>query len=535
MKKNVFSFLFCLNVLYLFSQVQTNIVRQKTFGGNLSDHFSKALVTSDNGYFVIVSSNSDISGDRTVSKKGLSDIWILKLNNDLTLDWQKSIGGSNYDYPKDILALDDGSYFLISGSNSPISLDKTIANYGLLDYWLIKIDSLGNILSQYTYGGENWNSPEKILKVGNSILIAGTSDSDSSGVKTENSRGLNDFWLIFVDYNGNIIKDKTLGGNYQDFFESVSYNETTSELFLCGITYSDISGDISNSAYGIADYLLFNFNPINDLLVSDFRYGGSSMSVNNITSICINNNKIYLGGNSDSDSSGVKTENSRDDGDWGGDYWVLKLNTTGLILWDKTIGGNYRENLLSLEFTSDNQLLLIGSSSSDVGWEKIEPRIGQQDFWIVSLDTSANILWQKTIGGTLQDEPKQVIVLGTNHYILFGDSKSGVSGHKTESCRGEEDVWIVEISTNLSIENFSENRLHLWPNPAEDKICIEFPNNSMNGLLYVFDTNGRIMLTKNINIQEPAVDIQFLAAGNYFVSLFDEKGKSYSAGFIKTK
>jgi hypothetical protein len=57
----------------------------------------------------------------------------------------------------------------------------------------------------------------------------------------------------------------------------------------------------------------------------------------------------------------------------------------------------------------------------------------------------------------------------------------------------------------------------------------------MNGLLYVFDTNGRIMLTKNINIQEPAVDIQFLAAGNYFVSFFDEKGKSYSAGFIKTK
>jgi hypothetical protein len=57
----------------------------------------------------------------------------------------------------------------------------------------------------------------------------------------------------------------------------------------------------------------------------------------------------------------------------------------------------------------------------------------------------------------------------------------------------------------------------------------------VKGLLYVFDTGGRIVHTTNINFQEPVVNIQFLPAGSYFVAFFDENGKSYSAAIVKTK
>jgi hypothetical protein len=387
-----------------FSQVQTNIIRQKTYGGNQKDLFSKAVKTSDGGYLIGVSSESGISGDRTQIRKGLSDIWLLKLNNDLTVAWQKSFGGSGRDFCSDIVITSDDGFLILTDSNSPVSLDKTAENYGINDYWLVKLDANGNIEWQKTYGGTSYNVAVQIIKYNNYYILSGISDSDSSGVKIENSRGGNDFWILLIDSIGSIIYDKTLGGNYIEFLNDAIINQQENLLLLTGYTSSDISGDITKPAYGAIDYLLFKCNPDNGQLISDFRYGGSTANV--ATTISKNNDKIYLGGWSNSDSSGVKTENSRSNGQWS-DYWILKLKNDGSIVWDKTIGGNYYDVLYSMEFTNDHQLLLIGSSASDAVWEKTEPRIGQSDFWIVSLDTNANILWQKTIGGTLQDEPKQ--------------------------------------------------------------------------------------------------------------------------------
>ena len=513
------------------SQVHTEVIRQRTYGGSLADNFIKAVQTSDGGYLVGVSSVSGISGDKTVPAKGIHHIWLIKLNNNLTVQWQKSIGGSDRDYLKDILLLDDGSFLLLATSMSPISLDKTVENFGLTDYWLIEIDSLGNILQQHTYGGDQYNDARKIISINNDYLIAGESNSDSSGVKTEDSRGGHDFWFLLIDDTYQIIYDKTLGGSSNaDYFYDVIYDNSLNNLFLVGASSSDISGDITNSPYGpFGDYLLFICNASDGQLISDHRYGGTLG--NSAFTIKKLNNSIYIGGTSDSDSSGVKTEDSRGSVD----YWVLKLNMDGSIVWDKTIGGNYADGLFQIETTSDNQILLIGSSSSDITGEKTEARIGQQDYWIVSLDTNANILWQKTLGGTLTDNPKQIIVLGPNHYIVFGDSKSGISGHKIEPCRGEEDVWILEISTNLSIENFSKNNLKIMPNPAAEYFTFSFPEKSQSGILYIFNPSGSIVHSEIIDNSKNTIEISHLSNGLYFVSFFDENGIGYSATLIKQK
>jgi hypothetical protein len=389
-------------------------------------------------------------------------------------------------------------------------------------------------MEQFTYGGSSYNSAGKLIKINNDYILAGESDSDSSGVKTEDSRGGRDFWFLKIDSAFQVIYDKTLGGSSNgDLFRDIIYDNTIDKLFISGISASDISGDITQGPYGFNDYLLFCCHADNGQVLSDHRYGGSSdvISINNGVKKIILNKNIYFGGESNSDSSGVKTEDSRDGGLYM-DFWILKLNKDGSIVWDKTIGGNHVDNLFHMEATDDNQILLIGSSSSTIGWEKSENQIGQLDYWVVSIDTNANILWQKTLGGTLTDRPKQVIVLGTNHYILFGDSNSGVSGHKTEPCRGDEDLWILEISTNLSIENFSKNKLNITPNPTSDYFSFSFPEQSTSGIIYIFDSSGSIILSEFIENSQNTIQVSNLSQGLYFVSFFDENKIGYSSKLI---
>jgi hypothetical protein len=359
-------------------------------------------------------------------------------------------------------------------------------------------------------------------------LLVGYSDSDSSGVKTENSRGYRDFWIVMIDSLGTIIYDKTYGGDNTDYLSGAHYDSLSQKLYLFGTTYSNLSGDITNIPYSpLGDYLLFQININNGNLISDHRYGGDN--VNAGADVLQLNNKIYIGGYSNSDSSGVKSEDSRG----GNDYWILKLEENGSIVWDKTIGGNYGDGLASLCFTDDNQLLLIGSSQSDISGEKTEARIGQGDYWLVSIDTNTNILWQKTIGGDLFDRASQCIVLGTNHYILFGNSLSDISGYKTENSYGQEDFWVVEIAVNLSLADFSDKRLAIYPNPTQDFVKIDLANPNSRGLLYVFDVNGKIVLSREIDFDNAKIDLTHLVSGVYFISFYDEEGNVFSNKLVK--
>jgi hypothetical protein len=521
--------------LIIYAQVNTSIINQKTIGGSLDDNFVKAVKTADGGYLVGLFSISDISGDKSVAPKGVYHIWLLKLNNNLSIQWQKSIGGSDFDRIEDILLMDDGNFFLLAGSDSPISMDKTVDNYGTFDYWLLKLNPNGDILWQKTYGGDSAQSPNNMIQIDeNRFLLGGTSNSNSSGLKSENSYGYSDLWFILIDSLGNVITDKSLGGNDHEFLSSIFYNKNQNTLFAAGMTTSDSSGTITthpfNSFSYHQDYFLFSLNDTDLQQIFDARYGGNDLDY--CTAITSINGFLYLGGNSLSDSSGVKTDISRSNGQYS-DYWMLKLDKNGSIIWDKTIGGNYRESLYHMEVTNDYQILLIGSSSSDVGWEKTEPRINQQDYWIVSLDTNANILWQKTLGGNLTDDPKQLIVLGHNHYIVFGDSNSDYSGHKTSNSRGGIDLWIVEISSNLTIDNFSKNSLQIMPNPATDCFSFIMPENSQNGLLYIFNPSGQIVHSEKIYNAHNNINISYLNKGIYFVSFYNEQGIGYSAKMIK--
>jgi gliding motility-associated-like protein len=219
-------------------------------------------------------------------------------------------------------------------------------------------------------------------------LIGATSFADAGNEKSENSRGDSDFWIIKIDAAGAKQWDKTLGGS---------------------------NGD------GTAGYRKVRVAQTVD---GNYIVGGTSLS----------------------SASGDKTENSRtsaDFADYWGDYWVVKLGNSGSILWQKTLGGNAVDEVAEIVPTADGGCIIGGESTSTASGEKTEDS-ESMDWWIVKLNVSGNLEWQKTIinpaaGDPVKSEyqndylksifqtPDGGYVIGGNMAIVQGDQYGGIN------------------------------------------------------------------------------------------------------------
>src|SRR5690606_19328289 len=112
-----------------------------------------------------------------------------------------------------------------------------------------------------------------------------------------------------------------------------------------------------------------------------------------------------LGGISSSNISGEKAENSKG----GADFWIVKTDSQGNILWQKTIGGEAGDTLQNITAATGGGYLLGGTSISGATGDKTEDNRGYSDYWVVKIDDFGNIQWDKTIGGDLADQLFDVI------------------------------------------------------------------------------------------------------------------------------
>lgn len=534
MKTHVLFLFLSLLVSSAFAQINTNIIRQESIGGSGNDFLSKVIKTTD-GYLLAGSSDSDISGDKTDACRGGTDIWLIKTNDDFSIQWQKTIGGSGDETLIDMEMTPDRGCMIAGYTNSPISGEKTVANYGYIDYWLIRTDKNGNIVWQKTFGGALGSTSYLIglcKKSESEYVMYGYSTSGTGGVKTEYCRGYCDIWLVSVDSSGNILWDKTIGGDNFDIVKYCSYDSINNQIQISGSTFSSISGEITSAPFGVyADAMYFVVNADNGEVVDEFRYGGSRAE-SSFFHHSFSDKTLFVT-YSNSDSSGLKTENNKSTDSLDCDFWLCMYSNHAIVS-DKTIGGLKQDYPISqFIYASENQMIIVGYSDSGIGADKTESSRGVTDFWIVAVDTNLNILWQKTIGSNSYDFTSSMIQLGANHYVIAGGSRSGIHGEKTEASNGLSDMWILEISNTMSLEDFSKNRLSIYPNPATDFVNIEIPDNNKNGLVYVFDISGSIVQSKTISNGENRIEVSNLAAGLYFISFYDETGKSWTGEMVK--
>jgi len=433
----------------------------KSFGGNDDDRLQSIQQTSDGGYILGGYSYSGISGDKTEENLYQNAYWVIKLEGsgvvspeppleqNPTIEWQKTIGGSKWDYLRPSLQASDGGFIIGGDSGSDISSDKTEDSQGGMDNWIVKLDATGQtIVWQNTIGGNNDDYLNAIQQTSDGgYILGGSSRSHISGDKTEDSQGSEDYWAVKLDGTGNIEWQNTIGGS--EFDRLYTIQQTSDEGYILGgISRSNISGDKTENIHGSDDYWVVKLDATGSIEWQNTIGGSESDRLYNI--ILTTDGSYILGGSSRSNITGDKTEIGQ--GWW--DFWVVMLDESGNVLWDKTIGGSMNDILYSIQQTKDGGFILGGTSFSSISGDKTENVRGFEDFWVVKLDaTGQNIEWQKTIGGENVDDITRIIEKEDGGYILSGTSSSGISGDKTEICKGEDDFWIVVLdATGQNIE-----------------------------------------------------------------------------------
>ncbi len=442
----------------------------KTFGGDDYDAIITLEQTSDGGYILGGESSSDISGNKTDSNRGGEDFWVIKIDASGTKQWDKSFGGSGEDYFEALKKTNDGGYILWGISQSGISGDKSESNRGSSDYWVVKIDENGIKEWDKSFGGSSFdnnlgvNTSLQITSDGGYIL-GGNSDSGISGDKTEESRGLNDFWVVKINANGTKEWDKSLGGNMDDYIESIMQTYDGGYI-IAGLSLSGISGDKTESNWGFGDYWIVKINA-NGTKEWDKRFGGSN-SETLLSFLETNDDGYILAGGSLSGISGDKSENNRG----GNDYWVVKLASSVLPV---TLL-NFNVSLLQ-----NKKVLLSWNTANEINnnFFTIEKSRNSKDFLAIGTITAKNNGQNQNGYSYIDNSPFN----GLAYYRLKQTDKDGKFTYSK----------VIPI-TLASISSIS-----IKPNPSTNgNFNIDFGEIKNNIQIIITDNNGRNVYSKQL-------------------------------------
>ena len=356
---------------------------ENTIGGSGDDYLVSVTQSSDGGYILGGYSNSIISGDKTENSNSF-DYWIVKTDNLGNIQWENTIGGSYYDYLNSITQTSDGGYILGGYSGSDISGDKTENNLGGHDYWIVKIDNVGNIQWQNTIGGSSSDELYSLVQTTDGgFILGGMSYSNISGDKTENRIGSGDYWIVKTDALGVIQWQNTIGGSNTDELSSL-VQTTDGGYILGGTSYSNISGDKTENRIGEGDYWILKTDSLGIIQWQNTIGGWNEDLLYSIVQTY--DGGYILAGLSESNISSDKTEISN--GYY--DYWLVKTDNGGAIQWQNTIGGSANDYLYSIAQTSNGGYILGGTSASNISGDKTETFNGNYDYWMVKITDNYN-------------------------------------------------------------------------------------------------------------------------------------------------
>ncbi|MDQ1167095.1 T9SS type B sorting domain-containing protein [Flavobacterium sp. SORGH_AS_0622] len=439
-------------IFFTASITAQNIQWQNTIGGNDYDWCDFIEKTSDGNYISGGYSYSNISGDKNENSRGQNDFWFFKLD-DLTgnLLWQKTIGGTSNDHLVSAKETTDGGYILGGYSSSGISGEKTQNTKGGDDYWVVKLDSNRNIVWDKTYGGTGTDRLTCIIETEDGgYLIGGESDSNISGDKNENSKGSIDIWVIKIDNLGTIVWQKTIGGNAADLISSIS-KTNDHKYVVVSSSSSNISGDKTQNSKGIFDYWILKLDLDGSIIWQNTIGGNNGDYAKSIIATADGN--YFIGGDSSSRISGDKTENTINNSN---DVWLVKLNNNGQLIWQKNFGGDDTEIFSNMRLTSDNGLVLGIMSYSGISGIKTEASQGNRDYWIIKLDSNNILEWDKAFGGSSVDQTQSIVQSNDGSYVIAGWSQSDISGDKTENKSGLQDFWILKFNVCNTAEPIAD-------------------------------------------------------------------------------
>jgi gliding motility-associated-like protein len=334
-----------------------NKVWEKSYGGNNIDKLWDVQKVPAGGFILVGETASPPSGIKTSTKFGNEDIWVVRIDDNGNLLWEKTYGGINSEVGKKILPTSDGG-FLIAATYAS-------GAFNYMDYLVMKIDAGGNRAWSKYYGGSNDDILQDMLQLPNgNLLLSGCSNSAAGGVKTAPQIGSYDQWVICIQADGTRLWDRTFGGIVTENICTVTALNDGNYLVV---------GDENAGASGT----LRKIDPQGNLLWARSCGPGLFRRASQAT-----NGKIYVAGESYAGVQGCKTSPLT-----GGnpDYWITVYDAAGNKTGDLDYGGNADDFLITDIRAIDRDVWVLGQTNSGWSGNKTTNACGGSDGWIIRL------------------------------------------------------------------------------------------------------------------------------------------------------
>ena len=366
---------------------------EKTFGG-VSDDEAMFIQQTDEGGYVV-------AGNTFSKGAGLFDAWIVKVDLNGNLEWDKTFGGKGWDYATSIQQTEGG--YIAAGTT-------TSKGAGGDDAWILKLDLNGELMWDKTFG-VSYNDYVYSLRQteDGKYIVAGMTFSEG----TVNG----DAWVFKFDSSGNLEWNKTFGKDSQD-------NALAVELTVDGGCV--ISGYMFPQLSGWSDAWVFKLDSNGDLewdktfsKSEEESYGASAVQQTD-------DGGYIVAGFSTSNIAGTHFH----------DVLVFKLDSKGDLSWDETFGGSKSDAADSIRQISDGGYIVAGRTTSKGA--------GSNDAWILKIDASGNLEWDKSFGGIETDTAHSIRQTSEGGYVMAGVTKSKGAGNT--------DAWVLKLNANGDLE-----------------------------------------------------------------------------------
>ncbi|MBX7142226.1 MAG: T9SS type A sorting domain-containing protein [Chitinophagales bacterium] len=506
---------FYLPALLLFisslSFAQPDITLSKTVGTGGTESIHDMIADHD-GHLIALGQCDSVDRDTSCHYHGgSSDIWLVKMDAEGNILWQKCFGGSEDDFAYQIIETRDSGFLFVGWTYSGDG-DVTVFNESFT-CWLVKIDSNGNIdWQQGLYGGQAIHLMQ--LKDGRFIVSCYTANTTDDFPVHYGGGFQLDAWIWLLTESGEKDTSFHYGGSSDDVINDV-IELPNGNWQMFGYTISTDYDLAGTTAYGNRDGWILRTDS-NGAILWQQRYGDASP--NQIVGATVLSGGNFLTAGSTNGSP---------------DVWVMKLDSLGSKIVDYVYGGGgtdaMRDRLRIHQINSD--LFAIGALSSGGGGD-VGIHYGFNDFWCLTVDSNGALVNSVVSGGSNPDEPYTNNLFNANEVLQSG--LTGSDDFDIPDYHGNGDGWFIKVSNFTLAGEIKDQRklVSVFPNPLHEQFTIAStdPELLRNARLEIRDVNGALLLTRKIHQNAEEVTVQGLQAGTYLFVLRNRQQHIIASG-----
>ncbi len=438
MKKTTFLLLFAFFIAKN-GNTQPDLIWEKKLGGSKSEFFGNVIPTSDgNWLFSTAAASSD--GD-LVGNAGQYDIWILKTDTLGNIIWSKSFGGSEVEGGGGLAENSDGSFWAIGSTSSTDGIFS--ASKGTIDVFLLKISAAGDLIFAKTFGGSGHDNFQDFVPTDDGgLLFVASSWSNSGSGDVVFNHGDRDCWLVKLDADGQIEWQKSIGGSKHEVL--CQLEKTKNGGFWLSVRSESSNGDFPQ------------ISGANNTWVLKLDDAGTVLWQRQIAQ---ENNFVYPEIKKDAGENLVLMMGLA--ADWR--TYLLKFDENGNKFFEKAISEAYPDDHFEgFEPAADGGFFFFGRDSS------VYPMLARSD-------ADGNFFWKKTASTSDLGFATQILPLPDQSVLMVASSFPPTT-QGFPNVGDDNQLWLLKLRKTgiVSSENLKKDIVfEVFPNPISENQTLQ--------------------------------------------------------------